>query len=598
MKATHFVGEKSVSGNVSDKCGFLLSNGMGSFANISGSPASKYSGLFLHKGGRTFRTVEDVSLVNSPRASELVNRLFCFERKRGVLVERFFFPRNTSALVYELSEPYLASVTFDMREAYDFRQWGRDYDVRFGDGLTVVSFAKKSHLFEDMSHGSGEYRLFAAVRHDGKAVPVRKWLYRQYESDKLRSSMPYTRYVFDCMRVVSKRLVVSVSDDRQAAVDESGFVFRQAQKLLEQEKAYSRRFISRDVAYSCASKSLSDLYSEDGVFAGLPWFFQHWSRDEAVASRALLLLGAKGVKANLLSRLKCVLPDGRIPNVFGARYSCSTGNVPLGSADGVGWLALRLKELVQMNKLAPSEKKFLAEQMKKVAEGVRRSHERDGLIHNSALETWMDTAVANDAREGFRVEIQALHVSVYDLLLRLTKEQEYAELRDRLAEKVKSRFWNGAVLADGLDDFTPRPNAFIAAYVWPGLLSKEEWSVCFRSLIGSLWLDWGGFASIDKLHPLFKAEHSGEPPISYHRGDSWFWINNLAAICMARVNRKAFGSYIKAVYDASSKDLLWSGALGSCSELSSAMEQRAEGSLSQAWSSAMHIELAEELKKK
>ena len=149
--------------------------------------------------------------------------------------------------------------------------------------------------------------------------------------------------------------------------------------------------------------------------------------------------------------------------------------------------------------------------------------------------------------------------------------------------------------ADGLDDWTIRPNVFIAAYIYPELLSKNEWKKCFNAVIPKLWLSWGGLSTIDKNHPFFCENYSGEIPKSYHRGDSWFWINNLAAIVMARVDKNEFKRYIDMIIDASAKDIMYKGFIGHHSELSSASKQKAEGCLCQAWSSAMFVELVHEL---
>ncbi|MBI2142196.1 hypothetical protein HYU15_01750 [Candidatus Woesearchaeota archaeon] len=600
MKATYSFGSSSISNEVAGSCSFFLANGKGSFLHFANRPVSKYNGWFFYNSGSMFRIIEDIQPVNCPQPSEIASRLYCVDRKRAKLVERFFIPHARNSFAYELSEPYLLSIALDIRKAYDMRQWGRSYEIKLSDGLAVIRFTKSTHILEDLGHGAKEYELFLAIRHDGKASCEEKWVYRSYAYDKARNSLPDTRYVFSALRAVAKRLVFSVAADRESAVREANYAYNNHAKLLNGQKSRCRAFAGRDFAYSCASKSLDGLYvanGANGLFAGLPWFFQFWSRDEAISSRALMLAGkADFAKAILFRQLKSVLSDGRTPNVSGSGYHDSIGTAPSSSADGIGWVGVRIRDLLQMKKLVNSEKKFVASALEKAAANLRKSHEKDGLIHNSGLETWMDTSVSNDTREGFRIEIQTLQLAIYGLLYKLTRKPEYIELEKKMAAKVREKFWNGRILADGLDDFTPRPNAFIAAYAYPQLLSKEEWTLCFRNLLSSLWLEWGGIATIDKKSPLFRPEYTGEPPYSYHRGDSWFWINNLAAIAMHRTDKKRFNGYIRKIHEASTADILWKGALGSHSELSSAKEQRAEGSLNQAWSNAMYVELEHELK--
>ena len=159
--------------------------------------------------------------------------------------------------------------------------------------------------------------------------------------------------------------------------------------------------------------------------------------------------------------------------------------------------------------------------------------------------------------------------------------------------KVRQKFWNGNILADGLDDWTIRPNIFIASYIYPELLTQKEWEACFENSLKSLWLEWGGLATIDKKNKLFADTNTGENNQSYHRGDSWFWINNLAAIQLNKINNKKFEKYIKKIIDASTEDILWKGCIGCASELSSAKELTSQGCFNQAWSNAMYMEMVD-----
>jgi glycogen debranching enzyme len=110
-----------------------------------------------------------------------------------------------------------------------------------------------------------------------------------------------------------------------------------------------------------------------------------------------------------------------------------------------------------------------------------------------------------------------------------------------------------------------------------------------------LWLEWGGLATIDTQHQRFVSEHTGENPQSYHSGDSWFWINNLASLVLARLDKQRYRAYINHILKASTQEILYSGATGHHAELSSAKELRSQGCLSQAWSNAMYVELVAEL---
>ena len=90
-------------------------------------------------------------------------------------------------------------------------------------------------------------------------------------------------------------------------------------------------------------------------------------------------------------------------------------------------------------------------------------------------------------------------------------------------------------------------------------------------------------------------EHTGQGGESYHHGDSWFWLNSLAALSLHRIDKKRFKGNIEKIVHASAQEILWSGALGCHAELSSAKKLESRGCFNQAWSNAMFIELIDEI---
>ena len=89
---------------------------------------------------------------------------------------------------------------------------------------------------------------------------------------------------------------------------------------------------------------------------------------------------------------------------------------------------------------------------------------------------------------------------------------------------------------NGQTDYTQRPNVFLAYYIYPNLLKKTAWNKVFDNALRKLWLPWGGVATIDKDSHLFQGEYTGQDNKSYHRGDSWFFLNNMTAICMRKLD--------------------------------------------------------------
>jgi len=230
---------------------------------------------------------------------------------------------------------------------------------------------------------------------------------------------------------------------------------------------------------------------------------------------------------------------------------------------------------------------------------VHKAHMKDSLIVNSAKETWMDTI----ERDGARIEIQALQLAMYktaQLLneLTLSYSEKHAWQEKKLLQVVRSCFFNGR-LADGFvngkADLTQRPNLFLASYIYPELLSQDEWEQAFDHALQRLWCSWGGLSTIDKSHPNFKANYTGQDNASYHQGDSWYWISNLAALSLLRLNKAKYKEFIYKIIEASMSEMLSSGWIGHCAEVSSASSRTSEGCWAQAWSAATLVELLEEV---
>ena len=77
-----------------------------------------------------------------------------------------------------------------------------------------------------------------------------------------------------------------------------------------------------------------------------------------------------------------------------------------------------------------------------------------------------------------------------------------------MKEAVRSNFWDGEILVDRLGSLEARPNIFIAAYIYPELLSGPEWSDAFEHVLERIWLDWGGLSTVDVKSSNYVSSYS------------------------------------------------------------------------------------------
>lgn len=653
MEIVHNLGILSIKKDIKENAGFLLSNKRGSYCSFFSLPSSRYQGLFWfdEKTMNMYKFIENIEMKSNDIVS-LKNGFYSAQRKKNGVTESFLMPKNFNSLIYELSDESEIDVILDCKESFDNREWGRNYNVLEKDGCIVMEFTKKTDKREDENDGIEEFSLYLAIKSSSNIHKKNDmWIERHYDFDRRRNSVPFARYVYNALRLKGSKFVFSMSKSLKDAVRECHNVFKSLDEIKNRErldffgmlkneqvkKIIKNEKIGKEakVAYLNAFNSLNKLIVDGrncGLFAGFPWFSQFWSRDTAVSLKALSTIDGEFSKKLMLGYLAKIGNDGRLPNLSGKHKSEA-----LGSADAHGWLFLRCSELVGkisknkdiINSIKSSvraiksmnaESENIKAYIKKCSSIVdKKEKEFHSIIFeiessleksilnllkfrtkgtfevNGSLETWMDTSVDENSREGARIEIQALRLGMYRLMFEVTQNEKYRILENLLRSNLKNKFWNGKILADGLQDFTIRPNVFIAAYAYPGLLEAEEWEKCFQNSLNALWLEWGGISTIDKSNTLFTGENTGEDIKSYHHGDSWFWINNLAAIALNRINKNKFDRQIKKILSASAEEILWKGCIGCHSELSSASHLESNGCFNQAWSNSMFIELIDEL---
>jgi glycogen debranching enzyme len=545
----------------------------GGYFSFSPVQESKYMGLFFARKNTLLKTIEDIRF-SSPRylLSESSARNWSERIFSDNTQERFYWKNGVFG--YEKNTDDEIEIIFDIKQSYDNREFGRYYTILQKDQKNIcVRFHKKNDLREpEGEEYEAQVYLFAEEGFDFEE----KWISKTYIYDARREGVSSERYVFAALRTRARRFCISDKPITKAFVAQE----------------HNPQSLSRTAA-QCAQDSLlalcSDMHGRNGLLAGHPWFFQYWTRDEAISAKGLWLAGKKKLaKEILLNALEHIDSDGRIPNRI--------PEADIGCADGVGWTFFRLKELYEKESFSKREVNFVQERLSESLSRIEKNLMKNGLVHNARLETWMDTDFSGDERAGARIEIQTLTHQMYIFLHLLTRQNVHRKKAEAFQKRVREVFWNGEFIQDGHEDSLIRPNIFLSYYLSPTLFSLSHWKKSFDLALQKLWLPWGGFSTLPTDHNLFCPQHSGQNNKSYHRGDSWYFLNNIAAICFLRMNKK-YVQYAKKIISASQKDILDLGAKGCASEISSAEHQTSEGCFNQAWSNATFLELMEETSK-
>lgn len=578
----------------------FLSNKKGGYFVIGNPLFSQYQGLFnfIPDEWELYKTIDNISISGAGDSHSVVMRDGFFERHTAHIMERFWF--SDTNLVYEVHGATEVILDLDFRRIHDYDDRGRIYSVYREKDNLIIEYKK----YSDFDLRNLSETKFLVLKGVSSFTPINQWIKKDYSYDKSRG-IRSELYVFRALSFVPKdiRVVFGFGSTKKEAINNaSSKVGIDISSLL----------LDRELAAAALNNLVVDLdYKKKkvaGIFAGYPWFYQFWGRDEAIALIGLISNKHYEKSKEIIIRMVESLDEN---GILHNRWPESE----LMSADATGWLFKRIHQLlIDVNKENRLIKLFSKKELRLIYDKLCRYVDyskritKDGLIVNKSLETWMDTADKDwkDVRSGARIEIQALYLSIYalgeDLTMMLKEENaEFTILKNRLKEKVRDVFFSEGILCDGYEngylDKTIRPNVFLAYYAYPNLFSREEWRVIFNKTIAACWLEWGGFSTIDKSSHLFRNEHTGISNESYHRGDSWFFVNNIAATCMMHLDARYFHEYVRKIRLASITEMTHMGFLGQCAEVSSAKELSSKGCLAQAWSAGTLIEMLNEYHK-
>lgn len=580
-----------------DAASLILGNDLGNYLYLSGEE-TRYQGFYFadnnnyEKRPNIYKLIDEIRILERDEIVEIKNNFFKVSREsKDGLVEDYFIPDGHNALCLKTSKKAEAEVILDIRHPYDSRLMGRFYEIEVREDHLVVKYTKRRDWKEDNLGDKKEFGLFLAIKTDKDSfVKIGEFFSKYYPKDQRRNSYPWDRYVYRAFRMTFKKAVFAVAKTKKDAIDEADAVFKDWDKLYKKTRdEHSDLEIPKitdvEIKMAClsAQNSIRTLLARNkyiGAYAGMPWFFQYWHRDEALSLGQIHKLDKKAAEEIIKAQLDCIINNDSFCK---QRFPSSIQDVQ--SADAIGILARECFEIFSSNKASKLFRQDTVKKFEKVVPKILKERMRDGLVWNGAHETWMDSI----DRDGFRIEVQAGILALYKFLYLETDNDQYKILLEDLERETIKRFYRDEMLWDAPESGTVRPNIFLAYHLYPELMLKEKWERAFDKVLPELYLEWGGIASISQIDSRFVAHDSGEGSSSYHNGDSWYFMNNLVASVLYRLDPAKYSEHINELMEASTNDILYMGAVGHHSEISSAACQQSLGCEAQLWSSAMYL---------
>lgn len=487
---------------------------------------------------------------------------------------------RSTTLQIQTSEPASGTLRFDIRHVYDSEPFHKRYalealDVK-GSIAYTLSFEKQS------ASADTRYDVSQAVRFGfyGGSVSserIERWTRIEDGYDAMRAHGDAHHFVYEPLRFVNCETIILTTKTRITKIDDPVSV----------PNVSSREQLAISAAREQLDGSILTKGSARYIMAGFPWFFHEWSRDAAISIGGMRSTLEANHRINILMRLAQSLSDSEMS----IQYDDSS----LRSADAMGLVMWRLSE----EELSATNRKRVEKILVAYLHGIEHRLS-DGLLQSGERETWMDTGAG--FRAGACIEIQALYARMLDYAYELTGESYYQERLSKFIATLRDRFIgeDGRIIdhiaADGPFPYVMN-NAFLACIIYPKLFEHGTWTWSFDHFLSVLTRpeNPGMIFSLEERSPLFCARHEGESDRSYHRGDSWYFMNHIAALALSRIDRPRYAERIERIIEASIHDCLELGAFCAFSEVSSAHVQDSNGCWAQTWSAATFLELMESL---
>jgi hypothetical protein len=503
---------------------------------LSQKKKSRYFGGFIFCHNQALRFLDDIDFkdeiyeINILSPSEAI---IYFKNNQAYL------NLTRDSLEITFSSYQEIKLTFDIKAIFDNDPFKRKIRI---EKISSVSF-----LIEEFFEGQGFIKLL--IEADSPLNFQEAWKEKFFDFDYQRNSPPFNWYIFDGIygKIREVKIKIIFPETRTNA---NHTLTNADSNLILRESASSLREPTpnlRESALNFLLSRLNSLVLDNYLPAGFSWFYENWHRDELLSMFLMQPLW----KNFFEQRIKFYLYN--LENIWDKNKSSST----LKAADTFLLFLLNLPQdlfLVHFNLLETY---------------LRKWQEKFNLDNLPPYSTWMDTLERKNA-----LEIDVLYLKALRRFAKIKKN--YVPLANNLKERIIKKIKENPI------DI----NLIFAFLFLEDIFTLNEWRNFFERLLKENYLSWGGLSTLPLNDSKFLDEDDGEKAKAYHQGNSWYFINNLSAYSLAKIDFKKFNHYIQKIIESSFEDLFFDGAIGWPSEISSAKERKSEGSLIQAWSIA------------
>jgi len=515
--------EIGLEGRANSEIVFLKNNNLWFF--ISPKRKSRYFGGFLFHQNKALRFLDEIDFQNEIEEIDILSPqevIFFFKNNQAYLNLK----EDTLEIVFSTWQEI--RLNFDIKDIFENEPFKRKIEIEKISSCCLV--------INEFLENEGFIKIL--IESDSPLNCQNNWIPKFYDLDKQRNSPPHQWYVYDGVFGKIRELRIKILQP-------------ETRRSTNGRELFTRIDTNSQIINFLLSR-INNLTLDSYLPAGFSWFYENWFRDELLS---LFLLKDFLSEEFLEQRMKFYLFN--LENIWATNKLPITQHWQWPAVDTFLLLISNLPQNLFLSHF-PLLEKYL-----------KLWQEKFDLENLPTFATWMDTLERKTALEIFVLYLKALR--------RFAKvNKSYVPLANNLKEKIIN-----------LIKQNPVDINLIFAYLFlKDILSKSEWENLFEKLLRENYLDWGGLASLSKNDPNFLAEDDGETVKAYHRGDAWYYLNNLLAYSLVKINYQKFKNVIEKIFLASFEDLFSDGALGYSSEISSAKERKSEGSLVQLWSMA------------